>query len=638
MKILSKILIFCTTIICNYSYSQLNFDGINVQGQFFNSQSSAQKTLDVMLFSIAGDTIRKERFSNIQLNTQNEFSITFGTGTFMGGTITNFKDINWLEIDHLKVFNSNSNVLNEIGNYHTFAVPYSYHSLKTLAIPNLIDLEDTPNINPTLSNKVLKFDGQGFYEGTDILGDTVIFAWFSNQVNYADSSFYTFLSNYSDSSNYSVYSDSSLVANQLLHANNVDSSTYVDTITNISFALGNWGLHGNTLSANNKFLGPVGQNDLIIKTNNISRLAFSNNNSSSNLPFPPAYLGFHHFGETGQLFNLNTNPYNIDTLNKSHFLFKGESYSLHGGSSMTGMDSLSGLYSIAWGDHSGTNGSYSAVFGQNTYGDSSFVFGTKYDAIAGFAVGKNCRTTYVGVAIGINAVAGFYRNVALGNNVTATGSSAAIAIGKNVSSTGATAWAAGLNLTANGSFSTALGFNASTNGKTGSFVFGDYSTNSIVGNSANHQFMVRADGGFVFYTDTLNTMGVNLNNGDGSWNMISDKTSKRNIEPINYALFSKNFSTLEILQWQYKNEASIHIGPMAQTFHHAFKVGETNTHINMVDSDGTTLTAIKYLNQEINQNLAPAKVELLNQNIIDESIKMKLLEQKINELYEKVHP
>ena len=103
-------------------------------------------------------------------------------------------------------------------------------------------------------------------------------------------------------------------------------------------------------------------------------------------------------------------------------------------------------------------------------------------------------------------------------------------------------------------------------------------------------------------------------------------------------LITLYFSTLEILQWQYKNEASIHIGPMAQTFHHAFKVGETNTHINMVDSDGTTLTAIKYLNKEINQNLAPAKVELLNQNIIDESIKMKLLEQKINELYEKVHP
>jgi hypothetical protein len=54
-------------------------------------------------------------------------------------------------------------------------------------------------------------------------------------------------------------------------------------------------------------------------------------------------------------------------------------------------------------------------------------------------------------------------------------------------------------------------------------------------------------------------------------------------------------------EWSYRSEdPSIrHIGPMAQDFYSAFRIGEDKRHITTIDEDGVALAAIKGLAIEL---------------------------------------
>src|SRR5690606_3608798 len=117
---------------------------------------------------------------------------------------------------------------------------------------------------------------------------------------------------------------------------------------------------------------------------------------------------------------------------------------------------------------------------------------------------------HMSVAIGDSAIADYYRNVAVGHKVVATSQSAGLAMGSNVYTSGATSWAVGHNLTATGNFATVMGTNASTGTRKGGFIFGDLSTTDTVISSSDNQFIVRADGGVIFYSSGDLSMGVEL--------------------------------------------------------------------------------------------------------------------------------
>ena len=58
-------------------------------------------------------------------------------------------------------------------------------------------------------------------------------------------------------------------------------------------------------------------------------------------------------------------------------------------------------------------------------------------------------------------------------------------------------------------------------------------------------------------------------------------------------------AALAVTQWSYTTERDVrHVGPMAQDFYAAFKVGEDNQHIASIDEDGIALAAIKALHAE----------------------------------------
>jgi hypothetical protein len=58
-------------------------------------------------------------------------------------------------------------------------------------------------------------------------------------------------------------------------------------------------------------------------------------------------------------------------------------------------------------------------------------------------------------------------------------------------------------------------------------------------------------------------------------------------------------AALPISRWSYKTERGVrHVGPMAQDFYAAFKVGEDDKHITSIDEDGVALSAIKALHAQ----------------------------------------
>src|SRR6185503_19553705 len=117
------------------------------------------------------------------------------------------------------------------------------------------------------------------------------------------------------------------------------------------------------------------------------------------------------------------------------------------------------------------------------------------------------RTTASGqwsTAMGASATASGVASTAMGNTTTASGDGST-AMGAAAIASGDLSTAMGYLTTASGARSTAVGIYASTNLMTGSFVYGDASTTftgTVVKNTADNQFTVRAAGGFLFRTSS----------------------------------------------------------------------------------------------------------------------------------------
>ena len=78
-------------------------------------------------------------------------------------------------------------------------------------------------------------------------------------------------------------------------------------------------------------------------------------------------------------------------------------------------------------------------------------------------------------------------------------------------------------------------------------------------------------------------------------NLTSDRNAKENFKPVNPREILARVAALPVTEWQYKNHAERHIGPVAQDFHAAFGTGHDERHIATVDADGVALAAIQGL-------------------------------------------
>ncbi|MEM7111271.1 MAG: tail fiber domain-containing protein [Chloroflexota bacterium] len=159
----------------------------------------------------------------------------------------------------------------------------------------------------------------------------------------------------------------------------------------------------------------------------------------------------------------------------------------------------------------------------------------------------------------------------------------------------------------------------------GTFVWSDGSGGAVASTAVN-QFITRAAGGTIFYSNSAATAGVNLAPGNGSWSSLSDRNVKANVEVVDGRDILDQLASIPIATWNYtsQDESIRHIGPMAQDFQAAFAVGEDETRISTIDADGVALAAIQGLNdivteQEGEIEALEAQIERLETAVLAQS-------------------
>jgi hypothetical protein len=246
-------------------------------------------------------------------------------------------------------------------------------------------------------------------------------------------------------------------------------------------------------------------------------------------------------------------------------------------------------------------------------------------------------------ASGDAAIATGFQTTASGDNATAMGdltsatASGSTAMGYATLASGAYSTAMGMHTTASGYASTALGTDSSTNGFSASFVYGDGSSVATTANTTDHQFMVRASGGFVFYTSTFaqgtaSSTGAYLAAGSGSWGVLSDRNAKDAVQPVDSHDVLDRVVAIPLATWHYKAQDAKyrHMGPMAQDFYAAFKLGESETGIDTIDADGVALAAIQGLNSKL--ELENAELTKRVEQLENQSAEIAALRTAVNEL------
>ena len=201
---------------------------------------------------------------------------------------------------------------------------------------------------------------------------------------------------------------------------------------------------------------------------------------------------------------------------------------------------------------------------------------------------------------GLNTASGVDATVSGGSSNTAGGDYATVAGGSNNNaSANFSTVSGGDNNTATGLYSFAAGLKASAS-HDGAFVWAD-STNADFFSNAADQFNILASGGTRIFSNNTVSAGVLLAAGGNGWSAVSDKAYKENFALVDARNILEKLSEMPVGQYNLASQdPSIqHMGPTAQDFHAAFGLGESDTLINSLDTDGVALAAIQGLYQEL---------------------------------------
>jgi hypothetical protein len=229
---------------------------------------------------------------------------------------------------------------------------------------------------------------------------------------------------------------------------------------------------------------------------------------------------------------------------------------------------------------------------------------------AGYVDGTQWDDANIGIA-----------SFAVGEGVRASGDNS-VALGLRCVAAQVSSFASGEQSTASGAASVAMGYHAHTNARQGSFVFADRSTPDTLRAGVNHSSNWRVSGGFRIFTSSNLTTGLTFQSGSvvsnwgqsnaviststgaylstsGVWTNTSDVNRKHLFENISGEDILTKIRSLPITRWSYRTDKDNirHIGPMAQDFYAAFKLGNDDKAIGTVDADGVALAGIKALEE-----------------------------------------
>jgi hypothetical protein len=147
----------------------------------------------------------------------------------------------------------------------------------------------------------------------------------------------------------------------------------------------------------------------------------------------------------------------------------------------------------------------------------------------------------------------------------------------------------------------------------------------------NNEVAFRASGG-VRFTGASGGGGINTVSwtpGSASWSFTSDRNTKENFSFVDASAVLEKVAALPLHEWNYIGYGQRHIGPMAQDFHAAFPLNDSDTTLNTADLQGVTLAAIQGLNQKLTEELRQREAE--NAELRQRLEKLEqLINQKLN--------
>jgi hypothetical protein len=82
---------------------------------------------------------------------------------------------------------------------------------------------------------------------------------------------------------------------------------------------------------------------------------------------------------------------------------------------------------------------------------------------------------------------------------------------------------------------------------------------------------------------------------------VSDRAMKEGFAAVDESAVLEQLVALPVTEWSYVSEGGDvrHMGPMAQDFHEAFGLGDSDRHIHPVDSSGVVIAAIQALHEQV---------------------------------------
>jgi hypothetical protein len=616
MKKKSLHIILLLLFISVISDAQTSLSGFNFQALVFNQAGNAfaNRNVDVK-FNIYFDSLKTSlaygEDHSVMTNKYGLFTLTAGHGSYSGGANSSFSAINWSTGTYFfNVLIDTSGLANyiDIGFTRLVSVPYAFYSQSVsaqekLSLDDLSDA-DTSGLQP---GYLLKWNGGMWVPSADHFNDTVAYASQLGASQNTDTASYalnTSANSSSDTSYFALNSDSSYYSHYSSSTDATIHSLYSDTTGYAYSGTPGWSITGNFLAGANSFLGTRDNKSLSLATNNISRLLVS----------ASGFIGINTTLPQSKLHILsNENLVHSGTFGASAAALLAGAGTRMLWSPSKGAFRVGGVSSNYWNNDS--IGNYSFTAGYNNKASGTNIEGGNYSMALGsentvapggsIALGYNnaitkYTTSYYGscLAMGRNNILTYLREVVIGsNNLVTSGSS--VTIGTGNTNAGNINSVVGYQCKAAGNACIALGYYANTNTRNGSFVFSDASSTAYTNSLTNNDFIVRASGGTVFFTDADTTMGVYLAPGSGSWSSISDRTKKENFTLVNDEEIIAKVYSLPVKKWKYKTQkGAYHIGVIAQEFYETFHFGESPEAITMSDMDGVLLSCIKAVNKK----------------------------------------
>lgn len=125
----------------------------------------------------------------------------------------------------------------------------------------------------------------------------------------------------------------------------------------------------------------------------------------------------------------------------------------------------------------------------------------------------------------------------------------------------------------------------------------------------------------------------------GTFNNLSDRNAKQDFAPVSSTEILEAVVELPISRWSYKEDAATrHLGPVAQDFHAAFRIGTDDRHIAPIDEGGVALAAIQGLNQKIEERERSIESRLKDKDAEIEGLQKQIAELRSLVLKLNQHP